>query len=782
VSAPLPPRAGPARQLALGAATAALALALVAALVVLLGFESSRATAVGVSASTLAMVVAGLVLGRGGRDRELRTPWLGVVFASGLLALAAVAAQAGGLGAHSASPELAHGALMTCALVVPALALIGLGAALGARTEARWAMGALAGFGTLVGVQLLGTTVAPLVSWDETVVAVIIGVTTLVSFFAAGAVISRVVRRLGFVEIWLTALAYGYAVFLLVGRFGQPLLERANIPEQQIMVSLSIVPTAISVALLSVGGSIGFLLWGGGKTDTGFGVELMLGLRYLKLQPRWWMFAVAIAIQVAAALQSDGLAVGLVMFVPFALLSAVLWRGSRGALAVPDSERRNSMVSATLVLSIAGVCVGVMALIVVLSVMGGFEEDIKTKILGAHAHVAITKKGDDFSEYAETAHKLGQVDGVESAVAFVLAEGMISSDVGLSGTLVKGIDPLDQGAVRDLLKNTESGHVEDLLHPERISGARTTRVRLTPDGGANTGTSTTAASAAGAGGRDFAGPIISGDTGPTTRVAPGIVIGREMARTLRVRVGDTVNLVSPASEELGPTGPAPKLRRFRVAAIFYSGMYEFDSKFSYVDIKQAQRFFGLSGRATGIELRVKDLSATSEVVEEVKRRVGGHPFAVRDWREMNKELFSALLLEKIAMFIVLTFIILVASFLIVSTLVMIVLEKTREIAILKSMGASDASLMKVFVVQGLIVGFGGATLGLVLGVAICQLLKTFGLALDPDIFYITRLPVVMNWGEIAAVVGSALVITYLASIYPAMAAAAMRPVEGLRDD
>ena len=134
------------------------------------------------------------------------------------------------------------------------------------------------------------------------------------------------------------------------------------------------------------------------------------------------------------------------------------------------------------------------------------------------------------------------------------------------------------------------------------------------------------------------------------------------------------------------------------------------------------------------------------------------------------------------MFIVLTFIILVASFLIVSTLVMIVLEKTREIAILKSMGASDASLMKVFVVQGLIVGFGGATLGLVLGVAICQLLKTFGLALDPDIFYITRLPVVMNWGEIAAVVGSALVITYLASIYPAMAAAAMRPVEGLRDD
>lgn len=762
----------PSRKLLHGALVAPCALVVQVALIALLGFEGSRATAVGVAASTLAMVIAGVILGRIDAGREAKTPWLGVVSAAAVLAVASGLALLVDLPARFAAPAFAHGAFSTGAIGVPALALVGLGASLGAHAERRWGLGAAVGAVSLLGIQVLGTTVAPLVTWREDVVAWIVGAVTLLSFLIAGALISRIARRLGFVEIWLAALAYGYTIFLLMGRFGEPLIARSNIPEQQILVSLSIAPTGIAVALLSVGASIGFLLWGGGKTDPHFGVELMLGLRYLKLRPRPWMLILGI-FPIASAALAGAWIIAAVMTVPFVLILSVLFVARREAPPLPG-ERRSSMVSATLFFSVAGVCIGVMALIVVLSVMGGFEEDIKSKILGANAHVAITKKGDDFSEYAETAAKLATIDGVDTAVAFVLAEGMISSDVGLSGTLVKGVDPLDKGAVGDLEKNTESGKVEDLLHPERIQGASLTRVRLPVDQGSSSTTST--------GARDFAAPIVSGDTGPTARVAPGIVIGREMARTLRVRVGDTVNLVSPASEELGPTGPAPKLRRFRVAAIFYSGMYEFDSKFSYVDIKQAQRFFGLTGRATGVEIRVEDLSATPQVVEEVKRRVGGHPFAVRDWREMNKELFSALLLEKIAMFIVLTFIILVASFLIVSTLVMIVLEKTREIAILKSMGASDSSLMKVFVVQGLIVGFGGAALGLMLGVGTCLLIQRYGVGLDSDIFYITQLPVVISWGEIGAVVGSALVITYLASIYPAMAAAAMRPVEGLRDE
>jgi lipoprotein-releasing system permease protein len=247
-------------------------------------------------------------------------------------------------------------------------------------------------------------------------------------------------------------------------------------------------------------------------------------------------------------------------------------------------------------------------------------------------------------------------------------------------------------------------------------------------------------------------------------------------------VGDTVKLVSPVSEEIGPTGPHPKLRRFRVAGIFFSGMYEYDAKFTYLNLREAQRFFGMRNKASGVEIKVDDVDDTSRIVEELKRKVGGYPYKVKDWREMNKELFSALLLEKLAMFIMLTFIVLVASFAIVATLIMIVLEKGKEIAILKSIGSSDASIMKIFIVRGLIVGASGALLGLLDGISICLFLKKFGLELDQKIFYIERLPVVMDWGEIAVIAAAAVMISYLATIYPAITAARLRPVEGLRDD
>ncbi len=229
-------------------------------------------------------------------------------------------------------------------------------------------------------------------------------------------------------------------------------------------------------------------------------------------------------------------------------------------------------------------------------------------------------------------------------------------------------------------------------------------------------------------------------------------------------------------------GPTPKLRRFRVAGIFYSGMYEYDAKFTYVSMKQAQRFFGMRGKATGVEIKVKDISDTSMIVEQLKRAVGGYPYTVKDWRDMNKELFSALLLEKLAMFIALAMIVMVASFLIVATLVMIVLQRGKEIAILKSLGASDASIMKIFVVQGLIVGVGGAALGVTIGVGVCLLLERYGVSLDEKIFYIERLPVVMDWVEISVIATAAMIISYLATIYPAMTAAQLSPVEGLRDD
>jgi lipoprotein-releasing system permease protein len=441
---------------------------------------------------------------------------------------------------------------------------------------------------------------------------------------------------------------------------------------------------------------------------------------------------------------------------------------------------RSNFVSLITVISVSGVAIGVLALIVVLSVMSGFEGDLKRKILGAHAHVVLGKKGDDFSEYEEIEKQVKSVRGVESAVPFVLGEGMVSSEANLSGALVKGIDPAREGPGSDLRKNMEKGDLDFLAHPDRIPGAKIHfhTLNSTAAGGSSGTPDRT-------GLRDFGEPVLSfpgEESGSAHRILPGVVIGRELARSLRVWTGDTVNVVSPVSEEIGPTGPQPKLRRFRVAGIFYSGMFEFDSKFVYIDLAQAQKFFGMRGKVTGVELRVDDVDHTPRIVEELKRRIGGYPYTVKDWREMNKELFSALLLEKLAMFIILTFIVLVSSFNIISVLIMVVLEKGREIAILKSVGSTQPSTMKIFMMQGLAIGMAGVFAGVLGGLELCLYIDQIGVDLNPDVFYINRLPVEMNGTEIGVIALAAMVITYLAAIYPAMAAAKLSPVEGLRDE
>lgn len=766
----------------------------------LAGFDHPiRSPAIGASLATLVMLLGGLFLGVRARrlrghtvriDRTARglvemgpartTPFLAVLVAA--LVLCAVSFACAGLpalasmilGAPVEPGTLTHALLSANTIFLPGLLLIAFGAALGTHARGGWVTGSLGGIVLLLALQLGGAWVAMQLSWDPSVVNASIVAVVLLSFLITGAALTLWVRRLGFVELMLIALGFGYALYLGLGLYGGRLLESSNIPEQQVLVAASLLPSAIAVSLLTVGASTGFLLFGGGAPDPSFGYELSLALRYLKLRITKPVLVIGVIVPVGLILLSGNLLVALVLAVPLAVLLLVLRQGLDPSKTKQAVRRESGFVGVTLIISVTGVCLGVMALIVVLSVMSGFENDLKTKILGAHAHVAITKKGDDFTEYADLEAKVQKIDGVVTAAAFVLGEGMVSSESGLSGTLVKGIDPERPDSVAELKKNVEEGKIEHLLDPSKIRGVGR--------GSWRTMGSTTATLSDGARLGDFADVAVGGSSFGSPRVLPGIVIGREMAKTLRVAVGDIVNLVSPVSEEIGPTGPQPKLRRFRVAAIFYSGMYEFDSKFTYIDMKQAQRFFGLRKKATGIELRVGDLDDTSRIVEEVKRRIGGFPYGVKDWREMNKELFSALLLEKLAMFIILTFIVMVASFLIVSTLVMIVLEKGREIAILKSMGANDASIMKVFVVQGLIVGFVGATLGLIGGVGICSFIARFGIDLDPDVFYITRLPVVMSWGEIAVIVISAILITFLASIYPAIAAAQLNPVEGLRDD
>ncbi len=560
-------------------------------------------------------------------------------------------------------------------------------------------------------------------------IAGLIAVGALLDAALVGFGVSVARRTLAIVEIGVIVAILGFGLFLAVALGPAEWLAAFDAPAEQILVALGLFPALALSAFFAVGGSLGFLFFGGGRWDPGFGVEARLALRYLK------------------------------------------------------AHRRDGFVGIVTVVAVVGVCLGVMALIIVLSIMSGFEADLKSKILAAHAHIVVGKHGDDFVEFAEVEEQARSVEGVTSAAAFVLGDAMISTDISLSGTIVKGLDPNNRASIAELSKDVLRGSVEYLSDPSMIPGACPSRRRWRGPPSPGTASATTSTAAL----TDPPVPPPPSETAsagpaPCGRVLPGIIVGRELARMLSAYVGDVVKLVSPVSDDIGPMGPMPKLRRFRIAGVFFSGMYEYDAKFSYVAMDDAQRFFGLPERATGVEIKIAEVDRTSRSVESIRGRLGGAPYTVRDWRDMNRELFSALLLEKIAMFVVLAMIVTVASFLIVATLVMIVLQRGKEIAILKSMGASDASIMKVFVIQGLFVGVGGAVLGVVLGIVVCWILQTVGFPLDDRVFYIEKLPVVLDQREISIIALAAVIISYLATIYPAMTAAQLYPVQGLRDE
>lgn len=430
------------------------------------------------------------------------------------------------------------------------------------------------------------------------------------------------------------------------------------------------------------------------------------------------------------------------------------------------------------VLSMAGVGVSSCALCSVTSIMGGFGHDLKRKILGNNAHIVVDGASPGgFDDWQAVLEKTRAVlaQGRGAATPVVAGDAMGSSASNTAGALVRGIDTQTIGQVIDLRDNIEVGRFEYLDEPEKLAN-------LPPEEIVGRGADGTPFHK----GPDFrlpsdADPGVAEFLRKSTPVYPGIIVGRELAKSLHVMVGDELTLLSPIGE-LGPTGVMPRSRKFRVAGIFYSGMYEYDATHAYVKLDVAQKFFGLEDKITQIDVRVPEPEQVDGARRAVEAAVAGNPteLRVRDWVEMNRSLFSALKLEKIATFIILSIAIAVASFCIVCTLLLMVTEKGKEIAILKALGASDGAVMRIFILEGMIIGAIGTTFGVGTALAAMTGLSYFGVRLDPDVYYIDRLPVNVNGYDYATVAVAALVICAIATLYPARAASKLSPVDGLR--
>jgi lipoprotein-releasing system permease protein len=417
-------------------------------------------------------------------------------------------------------------------------------------------------------------------------------------------------------------------------------------------------------------------------------------------------------------------------------------------------SKSSTVLSTVTAISVVGVTLGVWLVIISLGVLSGFEDDLQRKIIGANAHVVVHQKHGLPFELAP--ERLAGLQDIREVVAFapsIEGEVAFASQSNFTGGILFGMDPERSPAVVSVLTELTKGSLEPLIDEMRPQPTR-------PE------------------------PEVPGGFLPPAPV-PGLVIGREMASTLNVTVGDRVRIISPLLEVLTPIGPAPRSLDFRVTAIFSSQMYEFDARYAFVTLPAARRFFELGPNdATGVQLATQDperSAAVGAVVRNALDPEAKDDLEALDWKRRNQTLFAALKLERVVAFVVLAFIILVASFSIVNTLTMSVVEKRKEIAILKTMGAHDVSIMKLFLVQGMLVGAFGTLIGAIAAIVSAILLKRFGFGIPGEVYYIDSLPVHVGAGDVMLVVLAALVIVWDFAVFPALSGARLAPVEGLRD-
>lgn len=546
---------------------------------------------------------------------------------------------------------------------------------------------------------------------------------------------------------------------------------------------------------------------------TGAGLTLLLVTWMLAAPATWNAIAEGVSPSFATTLMLTTTVIG-------AALTLVGVAGLVLPTRAPEPHprlRQRSAVTLPTFISIIGVAIGLWALIVVLGVIHGLQSDLRDKILRTNAHLVVEPSRPDgvLGDSVALERAMRQLPRVQEADAYARGEVMMSSPTAIAvNVVIKGMDPAALEASEQLRGRLIEGSFAGLQRPETLLSDRTRfplegprrRNKAPPpapapgaetetetDTGAETETETGAEAGAGAESETETGAGAESETGAepidaeqilpswglSTDVFPGILLGAELARQLGLEVGDEVQLISPDGD-VGPTGLRPKLASFRVAGIFRTGMYEYDQKLAYTALYAAQRFFDLGRERNALEARIDDSDAIDEVSAALPSLLAPFPGLVSSTlRERNKNLFSALALERIVMFVILGFIVFVASLLIVSSLVMLVVEKVREIAVLKALGASDSAIVRSFVTIGTFIGLFGVLAGIPLGVGSCVYLIAAGFSL-PREFYLTELPVKLDAFEITVFGLAALGMCLIATIYPSRKAAQLRPADGLR--
>jgi lipoprotein-releasing system permease protein len=398
------------------------------------------------------------------------------------------------------------------------------------------------------------------------------------------------------------------------------------------------------------------------------------------------------------------------------------------------AKRHNHFISFISLISMLGIGLGVAALIVVLSVMNGFQKELRTRILGVASHVQITGVNGELEDWPKVAAIAAKNEHVRATAPFVQAQGMLSVEGAVRGTVVRGIDPAQEEKVAEFRQHMKRGKFDDLK------------------------------------GGEF-----------------GIILGSELAAALGVRLGDKTTLITPQGS-VTPAGVAPRLKTFRVVGVFEAGMFEYDSGLALIHLEDAQRLFRMDDRVTGVRLKLDDLFNAPRVSRQLMRVLDVDAY-VSDWTKSHANFFRAVQIEKNMMFIILSLIVAVAAFNIVSTLVMAVTDKRADIAILRTLGASPRSIMVVFIVQGALIGCIGLGLGIAGGVALAlnidvvvpfieRLLGTQILA--KDVYYISQLPSELQMTDVVGITLIAFVLTLVATLYPSWRAARVNPAEALR--